>query len=343
MTFPANQFDPKEIDTAGRILVKVPQPGEDDSDWVEAFRLISRWRATHAGPLRTFRNNLGRRTGRGDIVAQRLKRMPTIISKLERLPWLKLSRMQDIGGCRAIVPTADDAFRLAGGLADSKIRHERLDYKNYINNPRPSGYRGLHLVYSYASETRPEFRGLKTELQIRSQLQHSWATAVETVGTFIGDELKSSQGDETWLRFFALMSSVIAQKEDSPVIPATSNDQGQLVAEIKACARQAGILERLATFESATHLVTDFPNFRNRQIVMQLDLRTNRVKGVAFGEHDIESATAMYTKQEIAHRGDPFFAVVMVSAKSVQMLRRAYPNFFADLSGFRKLIRETIT
>ncbi len=343
MSLFADEFDPKELDEAGQVLVDVPAPGEDDKEWVEAFELASQWRATHAGPLRTFRNNLGRRVGRRGIVAQRLKRMPTIISKLGRLSWLKLSRMQDIGGCRAIVPTADDAFRLAGGLADSKIRHERLDYKNYIDNPRRSGYRGLHLVYGYASESKPELCGLKTELQIRSQLQHQWATAVETVGTFIGDELKSSEGDETWLRFFALMSSVIAQRENSPLIPGSPNDHGSLVAEIKACARQAGILERLSTFESATHLVTDFPNFRNRLIVMHLDLRSNRVEGVAFGEHDTARATAMYAEEELMHRGDPKFAVVMVSAKSVQTLRRAYPNFFADLSDFRKLVSETIT
>jgi len=339
----ADQFDAKDIDAAGRVLAQVPAEGEDDSDWVEAFRMVGAWRAIHAGPLRTFRNNLGRRVGNGGIVAQRLKRMPTIISKLGRLPWLKLSRMQDIGGCRAIVGSADDAFRLAGGIADSKMRHERLDYKNYIDNPRRSGYRGLHLVYGYASDSKPDLRGLKTELQIRSQLQHQWATAVETVGTFIGDELKSSQGDEAWLRFFALMSSAIAERENSPLIPGLPKDHGSLVAEIKECAQRAGILQRLTTFQTATHLVTEFPEFRNGLVVMRLDLRTNSLEGVAFTERETEDATAMYAEEELKHRGDPKFAVVMVSAKSVQTLRRAYPNFFADLSGFHKLVLETIT
>ena len=341
MTF-GRQFDAKQIDEAGRVLANVPAEGEDDREWLQAFEFVTSWRAIHAGPLRTFRNNLGRRVGRRGIVAQRLKRMPTIISKLERLTWLKLSRMQDIGGCRAIVPTADDAFRLAGGLADSKIRHERLDYKNYIDNPRRSGYRGLHLVYGYASESKPELRGLKTELQVRSQLQHQWATAVETVGTFIGDELKSSQGDKAWLRFFALMSSVIAERENSPLIPGFPNDHDSLVAEIKECAREAGILQRLTTFQTATHLVTEFPEFRNGLVVMRLDLRSNSVGGVAFTEHETEDATAKYAEEELSHRGDPRVAVVMVSAKSVETLRRAYPNFFADLSGFQNLVRETI-
>ena len=93
MTEFVEQFDPKEIDAAGRVLANVPEVGEEDSEWFEAFKLVTQWRALHAGPLKAFRNNLGRRVGRQGIVAQRLKRMPTIISKLERLPWLRLSRV----------------------------------------------------------------------------------------------------------------------------------------------------------------------------------------------------------------------------------------------------------
>lgn len=185
----ANEFDPKEIDAAGRVLVNVPQEGEDDGDWLEAFDLVGRWRAIHAGPLRTFRTNLRRRVGQRDIVAQRLKRMPTIISKLERLPRLKLSNVQDIGGCRAIVPETTDAFQHATDLLDSRVRHRLTRYKDYIRSPRPSGYRGLHLVYSYNSEKVAHWHGLSTEIQIRTRLQHRWATAVEVVGFFTENDL----------------------------------------------------------------------------------------------------------------------------------------------------------
>ena len=342
MTGFVEQFGPKEVDGAGRVLANVPEVGEEDSAWIGAFELVSQWRALHAGPLKAFRNNLGRRVGSQDIVAQRLKRMPTIISKLERLPWLKLSRMQDIGGCRTIVPTMDDAFRIASDFAGSRIRHERLDYKNYVDDPRRSGYRGLHLVYGYESDQNPQWRGLKIEVQIRSQLQHRWATAVETVGTFIGDDLKSSRGDATWLRFFTLMSSVVARLERSPNVPGTPQNHGELVAEIRECERQLGVLDRLTTFESLTHLVLDFPPFRDRWVVVELNLEASRVRGVAFRESEKEDAAEMYAEEELAHRGDPNYAIVMVSAKSVQSLRRAYPNYFGDLSEFRTLVREII-
>lgn len=234
----AEQFDSKEIDQAGRVLANVPSEGEDDREWLKAFELVGRWRGVHAGPLRTFRNNLGRRVGRRGIVAQRLKRMPTIISKVERLPWLKLSRMNDIGGCRAIVSTSADAFRVGIGLLDSRVRHELIRYDDYIDRPRNTGYRGLHIVYRYVSDRNPHWQGLKTEIQIRSRLQHQWATAVETVGLFTGDELKSNLGDARWLRFFALMSSVITRIESAPLVPDTPTDKNQLEREINTLAQE---------------------------------------------------------------------------------------------------------
>ncbi len=39
-------------------------------------------------------------------------------------------------------------------------------------------------------------------MQIRTAVQHSWATAVEVVGAFTAQSLKSSQGNEKWLDFF---------------------------------------------------------------------------------------------------------------------------------------------
>ena len=142
MTFHTADFNPEEIDRAGDSLVVGSQPGLE-GEWLDARHLVNKWWASHSRPLNTFRMNLRRRVGDSDIVAQRLKRLPSIIAKLERLRWLKLSRMQDIGGCRAIVGSADDAFRLAADFADSKIRHELVRYDNYIDEPRRSGYRSL--------------------------------------------------------------------------------------------------------------------------------------------------------------------------------------------------------
>jgi len=83
----------------------------------------------------------------------------------------------------------------------------------------------LMVIAAYTSYTNtiilwPEtVKGLLLELQLRTRLQHTWATAVETMGTFRGEALKSRQGSKEWLEFFALISSAFAHVEKTPLLP----------------------------------------------------------------------------------------------------------------------------
>ena len=330
-------FEPEEIDQAGRVLVH-----ETDIDkWSQSARVINTWRASHAGPLNTFRMNLRRRVrGRG-FVAQRLKRLPSIVSQVERLPRIRLSQMQDIGGCRAVLRTSDHAYDLALDFASSRIRHKLIRYKDYIENPRRSGYRSLHMVYAYDSDRSMQWNGLNTEIQIRSILQHQWATAVETVGTFTRNDLKSNHGNAIWLRFFALMSTVIAQTEGMPGIPNTPTSRSKLLHEIRECDQLLGISEQLAAFQDLTPMIRGLST-RNKWIGLELDLANQTVIGSVFNPGDLEAATNWYVEREVESRGDSQVEVVLVSAASLSALRRAYPNYFADLGDFRRLVQETI-
>lgn len=253
---------------------------------------------------------------------------------------MRLSRMQDIGGCRVVVRKSDDAFNLAADFVDSRIRHELINDNNYIENPRATGYRSLHLMYAYNSDRTTRWQGLRTEIQIRSRLQHQWATAVETVGTFIGEDLKSNVGDSTWLRFFALMGTVIARREGTPAVPNTPTNQRELVDEIKQCDQSLQISDRLATFHRITHGLQLSVN--NPWVVLELDLGTRTVTSREFKTNDWESANSWYLDKEVESQHDPRVEVVLVSAKSLSELRRAYPNFFLDLRDFRRVVRETV-
>ena len=315
---------------------------ETDIDkWSQSARVINTWRASHAGPLNTFRMNLRRRVRGRDFVVQRLKRMPTIVSKLKRLPWIRLSQMQDIGGCRAVLRTSDNAYDLALDFASSRIRHKLIRYKDYIQEPQRTGYRGLHMVYVYDGDSSTQWNGLNTEIQIRSLLQHQWATAVETVGTFTRNDLKSNQGNATWLRFFALMSTVIALLEGTPGAPNTPTDRSKLVREIRECDQLLGISEQLAAFRDLTPMLRDLSP-RNKWIGLELDLANQTVNGSVFNPGDLEVATDWYVEREVESRGNSQVEVVLVSAASLSALRRAYPNYLADLGDFRRLVQETI-
>jgi len=84
-------------------------------------RLVEARRGAHAGPLRNANANLRHyvkphTAGRPEIVSvtQRLKKFSTILDKQCRYPTMKLSKMEDVGGVRAVVPdqsAADDISR----------------------------------------------------------------------------------------------------------------------------------------------------------------------------------------------------------------------------------------
>ena len=150
--------------------------GQEVDALAEAINIIETHRATFRAPLVTANNGLRsmvRTLGIDGQVSQRLKRMPTILDKLEREPTLALDRMQDIGGCRAVVRTRDDVTRLAERLA---MRRPPLRVADYVAQPRQSGYRGIHVIVEYGSDCpRP------IEVQIRTLLMHQWATTVEDI------------------------------------------------------------------------------------------------------------------------------------------------------------------
>ena len=344
MTVIAPQYKPEEVDQAGRTLVLAGYADSDatsevsEAERLHAVDVVNQWRASHARPLDTFRTNLRRRVGTRDVVAQRLKRLPSIVSKLERLPRIRLSRMQDIGGCRAIVTKADEAFNLAAALVDSRMRHELVRRSNYIDNPRNTGYRGLHLIYAYNSDRTSDWQGLQIEIQIRSQLQHQWATAVETVGTFIGDALKSNIGETTWLRFFALMSSAIALREGTSLVPKTPTNEREIIEEIRTCDEELQVLNRLAAFQRFTAQVSELRGMRNRVFVLELNSETQSVAVWGFPMGDLETALSQYQRREEDSRGSPSVDVVLVSTDSLSALMRAYPNYFTDIGKFRRVV-----
>ena len=182
-----------QVDQAGAALVGL---FSTEAEMESALAIINNWRSCHSVPLNIFRRTLRQnceKIDRGCLIAQRIKRLSSISHKLERFPTMKLSQMQDIGGCRAVVSNARLVRLLLGNYERSQTQSKIVDIDDYLENPKQSGYRGVHLIYRYFSSTNEEHNGLKIEIQLRSKLQHAWATAVETVGTFIKQALKSSQ------------------------------------------------------------------------------------------------------------------------------------------------------
>jgi len=143
-------------------------------------------------------------------VSQRLKRVPTIIDKLRREPTMQLGNMQDIGGCRAVVADLDELRRVERRL---KKNRPPVAVYDYVASPRPSGYRSVHVVITYDDRL--------IEVQLRTQVMHSWAIAVERLGGRRSEDLKSGEGPQEVLDFFGAVSEAMAVEEAGETVDAS--------------------------------------------------------------------------------------------------------------------------
>lgn len=336
------QYSKRRVNRAGEALVEASAhrlPQED-------LRVFANWRSSHAFPLNTFQVYLRQRARSvcpDPVVSQRLKRTQSAIEKLRRLPRMKLSQMQDIGGCRAVVDTVDQVRLLREAYRNSQIRHCPVNGKDYIESPKESGYRGVHLVYRYRSPRNETYNGLLIEIQLRTRLQHAWATAVETAGAFLGQALKSSEGEQDWLRFFALVSSAFALTEDCPPAPSTPSDSAELRAEIRELTDRLDLVNRFRDYRA---LIGRIPVVRSVErahfflLERRPDLKSLYVTTYGTAEHERILEDYFVAEQNV--RGIDGAEVVLVSADSIQAVQRAYPNYQLDTGYFLRNLRQIL-
>src|ERR1035437_1410966 len=97
-----------QVDRAGEILrvwtLKGLLAGPAEQD---ASRVVNAYRSEFKSPLRSVVMGLRsavRTAGVEVVVAERLKRQPRLVGKLIRFPNIRLTQMQNVAGCRAILP-----------------------------------------------------------------------------------------------------------------------------------------------------------------------------------------------------------------------------------------------
>jgi len=335
-----------KIDKSGRVLTDFHNDKlADMKTFLEAIDLANRWRACHAYPLNTFQATLRTKlkSFKGSpLVAQRLKRMPTIIDKLSRYPKMRLSQLQDIAGVRAILNDVDDVYLLVDKyVKNNNFPHTHVEpIFDYIQHPRnEDGYRSVHLIYKYSNKKVKDFDGLKIEIQIRTKLQHIWATAVETVGSIIGQQLKSRQGEENWLDFFALVSSAFAIEENAPKVPRFAElSRNETYQEIARLEREVGVLDKIRGFNSVVSFDHSSKGYSYHLII--IDKSESKIEVIAYDRDSYQKALTDYAEYE--SKASSIYDVVLVSAGPIEALKKAYPNLFLDLSVFERLLTKMI-
>lgn len=350
------------VDRAGDVFIK-------NEDWNQfllwddletALGTINNWRGAHAYPLNAMTVTLKDRAEKISskaLISQRLKRIQAIRAKMLRNIAnggnYGLSTMQDMGGCRVVMPKVNHVEELCAlyNKADRRGGDRGAELTkpfDYISRPKEDGYRGIHLVYRYRHQThrkgghaaptldRSKFDGLKIEIQIRSELQHQWASAVEIAGRFAKQDIKGHGGDAKWRRFFALTSSAIALLEERPPVPKTPSTRDGLIREIKKFSSHIEVLSRKTRIQQMT---ARMGQDKDTAYILLVNEQTGEVETRPFKKNKMLDAQRAYFETEKTIRNEEGVDAVLVIVGSEEELKLAYPSYYLDARSFVRTIQ----
>ena len=120
-----------------------------------------------------------------DNIQTRIKSPQSILEKMHRKGYpLTLQSLRenvlDIAGARVVCPFMSDIY----SVAEMLLRQEDvtlLQVKDYIKNPKPSGYRSLHLIVAVKVYLSDANHLVPVELQLRTIAMNCWARAEHQV------------------------------------------------------------------------------------------------------------------------------------------------------------------
>ncbi|SKA11714.1 hypothetical protein [Novilysobacter spongiicola] len=159
------------------------------------------------------------------ITGRPAKSTLSIIEKLRRIN-SRLSQVQDVSGCRTIVhnlAAQDEAIQRA------KDWFVSLQVDDKRDNPT-HGYRAVHLLVMH--------EGKCVEVQIRTRIQHFWATISEKLSDTYGQEIKYGKGNQKVLslldrlshntRHFDLLVNRLHEMQHDHVLALSQNRRDQV-------------------------------------------------------------------------------------------------------------------
>ncbi len=110
----------------------------------------------------------------------RLKSLESILDKLTRHNYditleSVIENIHDVAGIRVVCSYIDDIYK----IADALIQQDDITLikrKDYIKNPKPNGYRSLHLIVEVPVFFAEHKKNVKVEVQIRTIAMDFWAS-----------------------------------------------------------------------------------------------------------------------------------------------------------------------
>ncbi len=317
------------IDKAGRSL-----SGADTVDelrYIELEDVFDEYRKNHLGLLTEFTaeiQNLLQQDGRGYYIAQRLKRKPQIVRKLGRFS-VRLTQLQDIGGCRIIVNSNKDVDQ-ALAIIKAKIAREGqrivriTDYRQKGRDD--SGYRALHIIVDKS--------GYKLELQIRSNIQHYWAENIERTSVVYGHYLKEGEGDQYVIQYFKLLSDLLHDVEggiEPEMLRKTEFERCRLRAsEIVEQADTDGILSTTVADDVVKPLISKQKSIADglNNWILVFDWKTGSFVHWDVVSRDPDVAAIKYVEFEKQFPAIQNFEVVLIGVSDIETIKKTHSHYF---------------
>ncbi len=113
-------------------------------------------------------------------ISSRLKSSASIAEKLARKGLTYVAdnieeHVHDVAGVRVICPTPNDVYLVAARVLD-RPEFTLVRKKDYILNPKKTGYRSLHLILTMDVTVNGESRRIPVEIQVRTIAMDWWAS-----------------------------------------------------------------------------------------------------------------------------------------------------------------------
>ncbi len=321
--------------------------GSDEKLSDSDLNILNEWRIHHDPSLRYYAKFLKAEVIKLDIdatkftIIQRIKRVHSIILKLKRFTQMQLSMMDDVAGIRIVLLGKEAVYCLVNLLKDKSSKHKIIKLNNYIDHPKDDGYRSIHVIYRI--EKSPS---IQIEIQVRSLLQHYWATGVEVFGTLEKTSFKTGDGSSEWRDFFKLLSSRFAIKEGTPVLREHEiYSESRLNAKLISVIRELNIIEQLNAYTSIYS--SDWRKNRSKgrsgkYALLTLDTATNSTSVETFSENKLTEALRKYSSIEKVHHSSDEINVVLVNLDNIENIEKAYPNYFMDTKMLVRYLSEII-
>lgn len=323
-----------QVAKCGKRLSRDPSPQSEDLD------ILRNWRACHAYVLSIFAQGLNRKIKdlglTGVVVTQRLKMKSTIIDKLVQGRAKDLSSMHDIAGCRVICNNLEELRLIRSEFNERRVFHKRIsDEKfNYLSNPKSSGYRGIHDVFSHESkmaEMSP-WNGLKVEIQYRTQVQHAWATGVEVCDRIFKDRLKFGQGEAQHAYLFELWSEVLARHLEGMNSCHCELSDRELVESVMSLDAHARVLDAFGKLSSFKGKIK---SGRNLLLSIGEDQKPRVESFASFPK-------ALAAAESVERLGSSGAFAVAVRGRNTNELRSAFRNYFNDTKELTGLVSASL-